>query len=130
VHWLLWGLAAFAVSLAVSVVLVAVVLVSLPAGYFRDPDARQLWVDRHPAVRLLLHALKNLLGLALIAAGVLLSLPGVPGQGLATIFVGVLLLDVPGKHRWERQCVSRPSVRRGIDALRVRFGRPPLELDP
>lgn len=126
---LLWGAAAFLGSLLGSAVAVAAVLIGLPAEYFLDPSHRRLWVDRHPAVRLALHVAKNLAGAGLVAAGLLLSLPGVPGQGLLTMFAGLLLIDVPGKHRWERRAVSHPRIRGAIDRLRARFGRPPLRLE-
>ncbi|MCK7492419.1 MAG: hypothetical protein MZW92_13070 [Comamonadaceae bacterium] len=48
------------------------------------------------------------------AAGALLDvlglppalLPGIPGRGLLTILIGVMLLDFPGKRRIERRLVS------------------------
>ena len=68
------------------------------------------------------------LGLALRALGVVLSIPGVPGQGLLTLFAGLLLLDLPGKRRVELGVLRRPLIHRAVDALRTRFGRPPLRL--
>jgi UPF0716 family protein affecting phage T7 exclusion len=72
---------------------------------------------------------KNLLGAVLVVVGIVLSLPGVPGQGLLTVLVGVLLLDVPGKRRLELAIVRRPAVLRTINRLRRRFGRKPLQVD-
>jgi hypothetical protein len=72
---------------------------------------------------------KNLLGAFLVLLGIVLSLPGVPGQGILTILIGVMLLDFPGKRDLERKLVSRPKVREGIDRLRQRFGKPPLVLE-
>jgi hypothetical protein len=107
---------------------VVLILVKLPPTYFQDPQRRQLWIDHHPAVRLFLHLLKNLLGLGLIAAGGLLSVPGVPGQGILTIVIGIVLLDFPGKCHWERKIVSHPPVRGAINRIRHAFGQPPLQL--
>ena len=112
-QYLLWGTLLFATSFVVSAAVVIVVLAKLPAAYFLERPQRQLWIDQHPAVRLILHLLKNLLGLGLVAAGCLLSLPGVPGQGILTIVIGIMLLDFPGKHRWERKIVSQPRISRG-----------------
>jgi hypothetical protein len=116
-------LATFAISLAVFAALV----VALPERYFAEQ--RDLWVDRHPVVRWLGIIGKNLLGLVIIAVGVLLSIPGVPGQGLLTIAVGLMLLDIPGKHRLVRAVVHRPGVLRRLNRLRSWFGRPPLVVD-
>jgi hypothetical protein len=54
-------------------------------------QVRMGWLD------LFVGFLRNLLGLALVGLGALLSLPAVPGQGLLTIFAGLMLMDLPGK---------------------------------
>ena len=58
--------------------------------------------------------------------GIVLSLPGVPGQGLLTILIGVILLDLPGKQRFERRLMMRPAVFTAVNSIRARFGREPL----
>ena len=72
---------------------------------------------------------KNISGVVLVFAGILMSLPGVPGQGVLTILMGVMLLDFPGKRRLELKLVSRPKVLRTVNRIRARFDRPPLLLD-
>jgi len=130
INWayVLSAAALFSVSFVVSLLLVVAVLVKLPATYFLKGPQRQLWVDRHPAVRFLLGLAKNLLGLVLVAVGILLSLPGIPGQGLLTVLIGLMLLDFPGKRRLLGRLVSRPRVLAAINRLRDRFGKPPLEI--
>jgi hypothetical protein len=71
---------------------------------------------------------KNIVGAVVVILGVLLSLPGVPGPGLLTIFVGFLLLDFPGKRRLEVWLLNRPKVLGPINRLRQRYGKPPLVL--
>jgi hypothetical protein len=119
------GVGAGVVAAAVSLVAVGYVLARLPADYFVNPDAR-LPIDRHPVLKVLAVVARNLLGYFLIALGVALSLPGVPGQGLLTILMGVMLIDVPGKFRLERWLVTRRAVLAGVNKLRAKFGRPPL----
>lgn len=126
---LCWGVGLFLVTFTISLVIVGVILVKLPATFFLDRHCRDLWVDRHPALRWTGVVLKNLLGVLLVVLGILLSLPGIPGQGILTILIGVILLDFPGKRRMERYLVSRPRVLRTINRLRARYGRPPLVLD-
>lgn len=109
-----------------SVALVAAVLVRLPADHFTGARLRPAPV-RHPLVRLLRTAGRNLLGLVLVAGGIIMAIPGVPGQGLLTIFLGVLLLDFPGKERLERALLRRPTIMNSINRLRAHYGRPPLE---
>jgi hypothetical protein len=129
--WTGWHLAAFTVALAVtsavvSAAAVAFFLARLPADYFVNPEARRRQAWRHPVLHVLLVAGRNLLGYVLILLGVLMSLPGVPGQGLLTILMGVMLVDFPGKFRAERWLLTRPSVIGAVNKLRARLGRPPL----
>ncbi len=123
-----WALLWIAAS-AASVVAVTVLFISLPATYFLDSHRRQLWIDRHKAIRWTGIVLKNLAGLVLVLLGGVLSVPGVPGQGLLTLVIGLLLLDLPGKRRLERRLLSRPRVYAAVNRLRARFGREPLRFD-
>jgi hypothetical protein len=84
---------------------------------------------QHPIVRWAGLIIKNILGVLLVLLGLLLSLPGIPGQGLLTILIGVMLLNFPGKRRLERRLVSQPKVLAAINALRARFGKPALMLE-
>jgi hypothetical protein len=123
---LLWWLFAAAVAMGV-VTGVAVVwtLVELPRDYFAAKRRRPLgsW-DEYPALRYALLVGKNLLGAVLLVAGLVMLV--VPGQGLLTIAVGLVLTDFPGKFRVERRIVGQPSVWRSINWLRRRAGREPL----
>jgi hypothetical protein len=128
--WTGWHVAvagtAFAVASAVvSLFAVGYVLARVPADYFVNPDTRRP-IDRHPVLKVLVILARNLLGYALIALGIVLSLPGVPGQGLLTVLMGVMLIDVPGKFRLERWLVTRRPVLAGVNKLRGKFGSPPL----
>jgi hypothetical protein len=65
----------------------------------------------------------------LVVLGLIMAVPGVPGQGLLTVLIGLTLLSFPGKRRLERRFVRMPALLRGINRLRGRFRRPPLEID-
>lgn len=123
--WLLIFLLTFGASLAI----VSVVLVKLPATYFKPSHDRSFLADRPPVIRALAIIGKNLLGVALVVVGILLSLPGVPGQGMLTILLGIMLLDFPGKPRFEHWLVSRPKILHAINKLRHKFSKPALVLD-
>jgi len=114
------------VMLAASVFVTGWYLLRLPDDYFVSTK-RPLPLAGHPApVRVAARIGRNLAGLALVILGVVLSLPGVPGQGILTILLGIILLDFPGKRRVERGIVRRGFVHRAINRLRSRFGRPPI----
>ena len=123
------GLLLFIVTFAGSLGMVSLMLVRIPATYFHSSHDRALWVDRHRAVRWSGMLMKNLIGVVLIILGIIMSLPGVPGQGILTILLGLMLLDVPGKRSWEQKLVRRPKVLQTINQLRGKFGKPPLVLD-
>lgn len=125
----LLGVAVFIVTFAVNLAIVSFILVKLPANYFQASQTRNILPDSSALVRLLAKVGKNLLGVLLVALGVVLSIPGVPGQGLLTILLGIMLLDIPGKRRLEIKILSRPKIFSAINNLRHRFGKPALLLD-
>lgn len=125
----LFGVGVFLLSLTFSFVAIAVVLVKLPANYFSShykadflPDSP--WIVRWGAV-----ILKNVFGVFLILLGIALSLPGVPGQGILTILLGLIMLDIPGKRPLEARIIQRPAVLSAANKLRARFNKPPLTVD-
>lgn len=133
--WNGWHVAVFAVTVSVasaivSLIAVAYVLGRLPADYFVNPAARQCRAKRHPLLHIVFVLGRNLLGYFLILLGILLSFPGVPGQGILTILMGVMLIDIPGKYRLERWLVTRRFVLSAVNRLRARAGNPPLVTDP
>ncbi len=125
------GIAAllFVVSTLVTTAIVAAFIVLIPRDHFITSERGVTRRIESPLLQVLWRILKNLLGVALVVVGVLLSLPGVPGQGLLTIFVGILMLDIPGKRGLELRIVRRPRIRKTMDRLRARFERPPLALE-
>ena len=123
------GVGLFVVTFTASIAAVSYVLVKLPPTYFQASHSRDFWTDRHRAVRWSGLLLKNLFGLLLVLLGVVMSLPGVPGQGILTILLGLMLMDFPGKRGLEYKLVSRPRVLQAINKLRARFDKPPIVLD-
>jgi hypothetical protein len=126
---ILVGTLLFLVTFAISLAIVSLIMVKIPPDYFQRDRPAQLWSDKHPAVWILGILAKNLLGVVLVVLGILMSIPGVPGQGILTILLGIMLLDFPGKRDLEYRLVSRPQVRNAINKLRQRFGKPQLVLD-
>lgn len=94
------------------------VLLALPEDYLREGDRSQ----RHWASRIV----RTLLGILLVAVGVVLSVPGVPGQGILTILAGLTLIEFPGRDRLIRALLGRPYVLHAVNRFRVRFNRRPF----
>jgi len=121
----------FLVTFVGSLALVTWILVKLPATYFSDAHPHPpMWGESDPILRWLGRIVKNLLGLVLVVAGIIMAVPGVPGQGLLTILIGTMLLDLPGKRRLEQKLVRRPKVLSFINKLRARYKKEPLVVDP
>jgi hypothetical protein len=126
---LLLGLAIFLVTSLGGLAVVGFIVVRLPADYFSPSRERHFLSGRHPALRATGLVLKNILGVLTVVVGFVLVMPGIPGPGVLTILVGIMLLDFPGKLRLERWLVCRSAVLRTINRLRAKYGRPPLRLD-
>lgn len=123
------GVGLFLLSLSISFAAIVIVLVKIPANYFSSHYRQDFlpgssWIVRWGAV-----IMKNLLGLFLVVLGLVLSLPGVPGQGLLTILLGLILMDIPGKRPLEARIIKRPAILSAANRLRARFNKPPLMMD-
>jgi hypothetical protein len=122
------AVAATLASIAFTLGAGAFVAVRLPADYFVVVERPLPLAGRSLALRVAARVAMNLAGLILVAAGIVLSMPGVPGQGVLTILLGIMLLDFPGKRRVEAALVRRPMVHKGINALRARWKKPPIDV--
>jgi hypothetical protein len=124
---LLWLGIVSLVSFVASLFLIPFLVVRIPVDYFsetkRQPSA---WAKQHVIVRWIIKLVKNLLGVVFILLG--LAMLVLPGQGLLTLLIGVLLLNFPGKYRFERWLIQRPSIFRAVAWLRQRAGREQLEI--
>jgi len=127
---LLTALAVVSVIVFVGSLLAMPIIVGrIPADYFahaRRPDS--LWSRQRPLVRIAIVIIKNALGVLLMLAG--LAMLFAPGQGLLTLLVGFLLIDFPGKYRFEQSLLRRKRIMRLLNWIRRRRGTPPLEPPP
>jgi len=125
---LIWALI-FVATFTINLAIVSFILVKLPKDYFSKNRKTKFWAGPRPWLHALKVIGKNIAGWLLVVLGIILSLPGVPGQGLLTVLLGVMLVDFPGKDRMEQKLLSRPSIQKAINGLRARFDKPPLELN-
>lgn len=119
-----WFVTGSVLSFVVSIVLTPWLILRIPPDYFTHAHRHGVVAGRHPLVRLGLIGLKNVVGVILIVAG--LALFVLPGQGLITMLVGLLITNYPGKFALERWLVRRPRVLPALNWLRTRYGRAPL----
>lgn len=113
-------------SFVASLFLIPFLVVRIPVDYFAENKRQPSpWAERHIVIRWTVLLIKNLFGLLFILLG--LAMLVLPGQGLLTLLIGVLLLNFPGKYHFERWLIQRQSIYRGVEWLRQRAGREPLE---
>lgn len=100
----------------------------LPVDYFAPhADSPEPRIVQGPVLGLVARVLKNLAGLTLLLAGVAMLF--LPGQGVLTMLMALVLLEFPGKHRLVRRVVRKPRVLGALNALRRRAKREPLVVD-
>jgi hypothetical protein len=126
-----WSVQQIAWSVGIGVVLLigtavagALFAIYLPADYLTRPN--KVWDKGRSAWQWAVLVLKNLVGLVLIVAGVLMFV--LPGQGVLTIIIGLLMLNFPGKRKLVAALIRRAKVLGSFNLLRTRYGKPPLEL--
>ena len=124
----LWlGVGISAVLAVGSIALVAVVVVHWPRRSLQAALPGGAGARREPR-HVLVAIGKNAGGVLLVLLGLVMALPGIPGQGILTMIVGLTMIDFPGKRGLERRLIGRPHILHAINRLRARFGRAPLEM--
>jgi hypothetical protein len=123
------GVGLFIGSLTLSFLAIGIVMIKIPANYFSSHYTRDFLPGSSWAVRWGAVLAKNVFGVFLILLGIVLSLPGIPGQGFLTILLGLIMVDIPGKRPLEARIIKRPAVLSAVNSLRARYSKPPLILD-
>jgi hypothetical protein len=97
----------------------------MPDDYFAvDLPPGGEYRQRHPAIGAIVLVVRNLTGAFFVLAGILMLV--LPGPGVIAIFMGLTLLDFPGKRTIELRIASQRHVLRAINWIRERANRPPL----
>lgn len=119
---LAWIGTASALMFVFSLLMLPWLLSRIPADYFRRHKTETTWMMLLTPRNLL----RNLLGLPVLVAGILMLV--LPGQGLLTIFIGLAIMQFPGKHDLERRVVSRRGILQAINWVRGKAGVAALEV--
>jgi len=97
----------------------------IPSDYFIKKNNSE-FRSNYPILWPVSIIIKNLIGYTLIFGGILMLV--LPGQGLFTIFVGLMLSNYPGKFYIERKFIAIPSVLSAINWLRKKSNTPSIKL--
>ncbi|MBL4827457.1 MAG: hypothetical protein JKY66_07045 [Spongiibacteraceae bacterium] len=108
-----------------TIIIVPWLIIQLPADYFINEKRKKFaWAKQFILLRYLLLIIKNMLGYVIVIAGIIMLL--LPGQGILSIVVGLMLIDFPRKFQFERWLVQRAPVLRVIHKLRKVANKDPF----
>ena len=108
-----------------ALVFVPLIASKIPTDYF-NAEEKKAYAPKNIFLYLLYKILKNILGLVMLLLGVVLLFT--PGQGLLCILLASLLMDYPGKFRFQRFLIQKKPVLESLNWLRKIAGVGPLEV--
>lgn len=108
-----------------TLLLVPIMVISLPEDYFCRPK-RNGRHHKNLIMHYILLSLKNMLGFLFILAGVAMLV--LPGQGLLTLMIGLMVMDFPGKYRFEKWLISKSAILNSINWIRSKAGKSVMKL--
>ena len=118
------GITSFAV-LIISALSIGYFIKKIPYDYFlNDKRGISEYKDKNPIFWIVTLALKNIVGYCLIMGGILMLV--LPGQGLLTILVGLMLSDYPGKFKLEKRIIKTNLILKTINWYRNKSNIPPI----
>ncbi len=106
-----------------SLIGVPLVVVRLPEDYLHREH--KLVRDWPPYLFLPFMVIKNTLGILFFLSGIAMLF--LPGQGLLTMFIGLVMLDFPRKQILVHRILGSRRVLRVINRLRAKFGKPDIK---
>ena len=97
----------------------------IPEDYFiHEKRQADNWDKYSSDTRVIIIIVKNVIGIVMLISGLLLLI--LPGQGLLTMIIGLLLIDYPRKFQLEQKIISIPSVFRSLNWFRAKARKPNL----
>jgi len=112
-------------TFAVSLVCIPLLVARLPRNYFLHRSD----LGNSPSATIsigtvIVMLLRNLIGLALVAAGILMLF--LPGQGVITMVIGIAVMSFPYKRKLLVGLTRPVSVRKSLDWLRRKMKKEPF----
>ena len=97
----------------------------IPTDYFVKKDISKS-KKSYSLLWLISIIVKNIIGYTLILGGILMLV--LPGQGLFTILMGLILSNYPGKYTIEKRIISIPRILKTVNWLRKKSNKPRLKI--
>ena len=115
------------VTFVLSLIALPIIVSKLPEDYFVARRDRVFpWNTHRPIWNTVLVVGRNALGVILVLGGI--GMLFLPGQGLLTIALGLLMMDLPRKRAFEAWVLSWKPIHNGINWLRKKANKPALQL--
>jgi len=123
----LWLIGVLSVTVFMgTLVVLPILIIHIPADYFtRRKKPLKSLPQGHLAVRLLILVFKNLAGIIFILSGIAMLV--LPGQGVITLLIGLMLVNFPGKRDLELRIIDQQSVLRVLNWIRLKAGKQALK---
>lgn len=104
-------------------------IVRIPEDYLvRERSEDITGAAKKRTMRFLCMILKNLLGILLVITGFFMFF--IPGQGVITMVIGIMLMNFPGKRSMSTAIIRQPTILKSLNWTRAKALRPPLILPP
>ncbi len=120
-QFLAWAMVVSMAFFFVSLVAMPYIICALPADYFTRSASFNFSLKN-----ILLLVIRNAIGLALLVAGVAMLV--LPGQGLLTILVALMVMRYPGKQWLEYKIITQKQVLKLANWIRQKRGKPPFQI--
>jgi hypothetical protein len=111
-------------TFVLSLVLIPWFVGRLPQDCFLKIQQKDKTGQQPSVGTLALTIFRNIFGFTLLLAGLIMLF--LPGQGLLTILLGLLLISFPGKQKLVDALVGQPKIQRSLDWLRKKRKKPPF----
>lgn len=124
---IVWLSIASFIGLIISIIVIPWIIIKLPSDYFvyAKRKTKKLFSNR-PLCRIIFLIFKNILGISLLLSGIIMLF--IPGQGILTIIIGIILTDFPSKYKIERWIITQPHILNTINRLRIKAKQAPFTL--
>jgi len=124
---LLWLTIASTIGFIGSLIVIPWILIQIPSDYFsHEKRQKHQWGSYPPIIRLVLLLIKNIIGIIFIISGIIMLF--IPGQGIITIIIGIILTDFPDKYKIERWIINHTAILKYINKLRAKAKQSPIEV--
>jgi hypothetical protein len=109
-------------TIIASIVLVPLFIKHIPIDYFTNSKYHQIKLNN--AYNIAKFILRNILGLLLIIAGIIMLLT--PGKGIISIIIGLFLMQFKGKYKLEKKLIQNDATFKTLNWIREKTNKKPF----